>query len=131
MQCSSEAEQGFVSLTAGAKTAGRCGQQHDTASPSFEAAPGQRVWSLELFRQRDVPAVLWPSSVRKAQLSKHLPSAWLSYTSSGPGSSLHPLDGIDFCSMRDSPASLLSQVGASAGFNTESSQKTEDSTVTY
>lgn len=40
MQHSSEAEQGFLPLTAGTRTAAKCGQSHDTVLLSFEAAPG-------------------------------------------------------------------------------------------
>lgn len=43
MQHSSEAEQGFLHLTAGTRTAMKCGQSHDTAPLSFEAGPGHLV----------------------------------------------------------------------------------------
>lgn len=42
-QHSSEAEQGFLPLTAGSMTAVKCGQLHDTALLSFEAGPGHLV----------------------------------------------------------------------------------------
>lgn len=116
-------------------TAVGCGQPHDTAAPGFEPGPGQLVWSQELFGQPDLLAQCSSQALLKTHSSVNIccqPGSATPFLSKQLSCSLHSPDTIDFCNLRDSPASLLSQGETSVGFNTESShQKTEDSTVTY